>query len=46
MISAQQAKLNNYKNTKRKLLKTNAVVHVLVLTIEFRVTFPTKNGQL
>jgi len=26
MISAQQAKLNNYKNTKLKLLKTNAAI--------------------
>ena len=26
MISAQQAKLNNYKNTKLELLKTNAAI--------------------
>jgi len=26
MISAQQAKLNNYKNTKLKLLKANAAI--------------------
>ena len=26
MISAQQAKLNNYKNTKLKLLKKNAAI--------------------
>jgi len=26
IVSAQQAKLNNYKNTKLKLLKTNAAI--------------------
>ena len=27
IVNAQQAKLNNYKNTKLKLLKTNAAIY-------------------